>query len=377
MSTKTKNYQFVKPEENEFYDISIPNANWDIADAELKRRVPEDGDISGTQVSTLGTITEEFPIPAAGDTTKTIVGKIKKFFEDFKNLKSSLLLVNQVVNNCTTNRGDLPGAAAQLKVLMDLYTKLNSDLTLGMAGKAPTSHASTGTGYGVGGASNYGHVKVSDNYASSAGAASAGVAASSLAVYNVYSALAARLALTGGTLTGILYTRAILPTADASYDIGSSSAKYSNIYGNYIRAYGAVHSQGLFSIDTTNEMRIESSGGISIKNNGNTAYRPIYASAFNTSSSRRYKSDIEDITEAEANKILEIVPRKFCYVNTTEVRYGMIAEEMEEIQGQGISYDADGLPNAIDYSSLVPQMIKLIQLQEQRIKDLEAAILLK
>ena len=128
MSTKTKNYQFVKPEENEFYDINIPNANWDMADAELKRRVPEDGDISGTQVSTFGSITEEFPIPAAGDTTKTIVGKIKKFFEDFKNLKSSLLLVNQVVNNCTTNRGDLPGAAAQLKVLMDLYTKLNSDL---------------------------------------------------------------------------------------------------------------------------------------------------------------------------------------------------------------------------------------------------------
>jgi len=128
MSTKTKNYQFVKPEENEFYDINIPNANWDMADAELKRRVPEDGDISGTQVSTFGSITEEFPIPAAGDTTKTIVGKIKKFFEDFKNLKSSLLLVNQVVNNCTTDRGDLPGAAAQLKVLMDLYTKLNSDL---------------------------------------------------------------------------------------------------------------------------------------------------------------------------------------------------------------------------------------------------------
>jgi len=138
MSTKTKNYQFVKPEENEFYDINIPNANWDMADAELKRRVPEDGDISGTQVSTFGSITEEFPIPAAGDTTKTIVGKIKKFFEDFKNLKSSLLLVNQVVNNCTTDRGDLPGAAAQLKVLMDLYTKLNSDL-MAWTYVAPTS----------------------------------------------------------------------------------------------------------------------------------------------------------------------------------------------------------------------------------------------
>lgn len=37
MSTKTKNYQFVKPEENEFYDINIPNKNRDMADAELKK----------------------------------------------------------------------------------------------------------------------------------------------------------------------------------------------------------------------------------------------------------------------------------------------------------------------------------------------------
>ena len=39
--------------------------------------------------------------------------------------------------------------------------------------KAPTSHASTATTYGQGNASNFGHVKVSDNYTSSAGAASA------------------------------------------------------------------------------------------------------------------------------------------------------------------------------------------------------------
>ena len=53
--------------------------------------------------------------------------------------------------------------------------------------KAPTSHASTATTYGQGNASNFGHVKVSDNYTSSAGAASAGVAASSEAVYDTYS----------------------------------------------------------------------------------------------------------------------------------------------------------------------------------------------
>lgn len=55
--------------------------------------------------------------------------------------------------------------------------------------KAPTSHASTATTYGRGNASSYGHVKVSDNYSSSAGAASAGVAASSKAVYDGWSNL--------------------------------------------------------------------------------------------------------------------------------------------------------------------------------------------
>jgi hypothetical protein len=55
--------------------------------------------------------------------------------------------------------------------------------------RTPTSHASTGTGYGAGNASNYGHVKVSDNYTSSAGNASQSVAASSKAVADVYGKL--------------------------------------------------------------------------------------------------------------------------------------------------------------------------------------------
>ncbi|MFI3173117.1 MAG: hypothetical protein R3Y58_12235, partial [Eubacteriales bacterium] len=47
--------------------------------------------------------------------------------------------------------------------IASLVTNL-ATLTTTVSGKAPTSHASTGTGYGLGNASNYGHVKVSDNY---------------------------------------------------------------------------------------------------------------------------------------------------------------------------------------------------------------------
>ena len=51
--------------------------------------------------------------------------------------------------------------------------------------KAPTSHASTATTYGMGTASNYGHVKLSDSTASTS-AASAGIAASPNAVKAAY-----------------------------------------------------------------------------------------------------------------------------------------------------------------------------------------------
>ena len=57
--------------------------------------------------------------------------------------------------------------------------------------RAPIAHASTGTTYGIGNASNYGHVKLSDTYATkqASGAAANGVAASQNALYNAYNAL--------------------------------------------------------------------------------------------------------------------------------------------------------------------------------------------
>lgn len=62
---------------------------------------------------------------------------------------------------------------------------------------AVKSHASTSSStYGCATASNFGHVKLSDNYASSAGAASSGVAVSSKALYDAYTALNTKFSAT-------------------------------------------------------------------------------------------------------------------------------------------------------------------------------------
>ena len=125
----TPNYKLKKPEGADPVDILDLNDNADIIDAEFKKRpVASGGDVSEMTVKTLETITTEFPVPVAGESTKTFLGKVKKFFEDTKNWMTGVCLIGQIVNNCVTNNDKLPLSAAQGKVLMDLYTVLNTKI---------------------------------------------------------------------------------------------------------------------------------------------------------------------------------------------------------------------------------------------------------
>jgi|GEM_PF-1608771 len=129
MASFTENYNLIKPGQEDIYNIGDFNDNADIIDAELKDRVLRTGDISNTQITTFDTITGEFPVPAAGETTRTVAGKIRKFIQDFNSFKTGILTVSMLVNNAVTNNSQLPVSAAVAKVLQDQVTKLNSDLT--------------------------------------------------------------------------------------------------------------------------------------------------------------------------------------------------------------------------------------------------------
>lgn len=61
----------------------------------------------------------------------------------------------------------------------------SADITLSAMGAAPTSHAASGTTYGAGSASNYGHVKLSDSTSTASGV-SGGTAATPTAVKAAY-----------------------------------------------------------------------------------------------------------------------------------------------------------------------------------------------
>lgn len=93
-----------------------------------EKKVDKTGDISETTINALDepATDVQFPVPVAGESTKTFLGKVKKFFEDTKNWMTGVCLIGQIVNNCVTNNAKLPLSAAQGKVLMDLYTVLNT-----------------------------------------------------------------------------------------------------------------------------------------------------------------------------------------------------------------------------------------------------------
>lgn len=130
----TTNYGLKKPEGNEFISIADLNENADKVDEVLKG-LDEDkvdsngGDIANTKVSEFAANSTQWPVPAAGESPKTLWGKVKKFTEDFKNWMSGVCLIGQIVNNCVTNNANLPLSAAQGKALMDLYTVLNTNLS--------------------------------------------------------------------------------------------------------------------------------------------------------------------------------------------------------------------------------------------------------
>lgn len=128
--------------------------------------------------------------------------------------------------------------------------------------------------------------------------------------------------------------------------------------------------QGWKAHDTNNELIVKAPA-VSFKNIDQTGYIPLYAKSFNTSSSTRYKESIRKISEDEANNLLKLVPYKFDYIYGDKEQYGFLAEELAEIQEQGLMRNEKGCPEAIDYSKLIPQILKLVQLQEQRIRKLE------
>lgn len=129
---------------------------------------------------------------------------------------------------------------------------------------------------------------------------------------------------------------------------------------------------------------------IDVNNAGRTAYAAIYASAFTVSSSEKVKTNIQDLTEEEAKKILNIRPVSFDYKDFyggSKGKRGVIAEEVLPIIPSVVTVPDDYNENdfdetkgiqqlvpGVDYASFAPYLIKMVQIQQKQIDELTERI---
>lgn len=171
------------------------------------------------------------------------------------------------------------------------------------------------------------------------------------------------LSTTGGTLTGQL------TITKGRLQLGSSAGPI-------------ICSTALISRHDTGD-----SGYVNIVTYKNTAYSPIRSSGFTTMSCKYTKTNVVDISEEDALKLLDIRPVNFDYVEEVgglKNQIGVLAEDTYEVLPKVVSVPDDYVEEdfdiskgihqplpSVDYAKFVPYLIKLVQMQQKEIDILK------
>lgn len=120
----------------------------------------------------------------------------------------------------------------------------------------------------------------------------------------------------------------------------------------------------------------ELKAGIPASSGGETVYWGTSTNRFvYHGSSRKYKKDITSVTAKEAQKILKLNPVTFVYKDDEEeaLQHGLIAEEVYKLYPEMIGMK-NGEVDSMHYEQLWAPLIKIVQMQDTRIKQLEEAL---
>ena len=147
--------------------------------------------------------------------------------------------------------------------------------------------------------------------------------------------------------------------------------------------YGSIFvnngTNGALSLRSSNNAPVDimsSYGIIQCVNENWSEWAVLKAKQFAVQSSKRYKTNIVDMTEDRANLLLSMRPVSYDYtvMGCERDQLGMIAEEVDAIDKFALGYDEYGRPDSLDYSKFVPQLIKLCQIQQREIDNLKEMV---
>jgi hypothetical protein len=154
--------------------------------------------------------------------------------------------------------------------------------------------------------------------------------------------------------------------------------------GNFIVGGGALNTVNAFSVHPATNPYIGLNKSLTgthdafyFQHNGSVIGKITYsdsATAYVTSSDQRLKENIADADDA-GSKIDAIQVRKFDWkIDGSHQDYGMVAQELQVVAPEAVSAPEDPEEMmGVDYSKLVPMMLKEIQSLRARISQLEGA----
>jgi hypothetical protein len=140
--------------------------------------------------------------------------------------------------------------------------------------------------------------------------------------------------------------------------------------------YGNFHAVQV-GIDTTNPTATLDVNGTACVRDipGGSDGTPVVVDAtgrlFKSSSSARYKTDIETLS-VDADKVLALRPVHFRWQSTGRGDIGLIAEEVAGVLDSLVMRDPEGRPEAVKYDKVSLYLLSVIQAQQQRLEAGEA-----
>jgi hypothetical protein len=174
--------------------------------------------------------------------------------------------------------------------------------------------------------------------------------------------------------------------AATGYNYGVYGYLYGTQYGAAV--FGTIN--GLGDVGLTAQFAGYFRGDVKCEN-------IIYATSFQTISDEKYKTNVADIDPTDAlSNISKLSPKKYNLkqfqvtqkgADTVSVKnyydesgqlfkkakYGVIAQDLQKIYPDLVYQDNDG-NLTVDYTGLIPIMIKALQAQQKKIEDLEVLI---
>lgn len=183
------------------------------------------------------------------------------------------------------------------------------------------------------------------------------------------------LPLSGGEMAGGIWMG-----GHPIYLMRSGASKFARIYLNPAETTVSVGFSG--SGATTNTYVNLQAGYVQCRDSTDSSYTAIGASRFDQRSSRRYKENIDPITDERAKKILDVEVVNYDYKDNVVSdnqydRVGVIAEDVVDIIPEVVNtaeVDGEQVPDAVAYADFVPYLIRVVQLQQKEIERLTARV---